>query len=128
MRLATREDDAELRAILAATPMPGRIAVSFRREPGFFDAAVVDGPFHQVVASQDKNTGRIIGFGCRSVRDRYVNGRPMPVGYLSGLRALPEYRGLGLLARGYAFFRELHRDGKAPVYLTTIAEDNEVAL
>ena len=41
LSLATPEDDAELRAILAATPMPGRIAVSFRREPSFFDAAVV---------------------------------------------------------------------------------------
>ncbi len=42
-QLATRGDDAQLRAILAATPMPGRIAVSFRRDPSFFDAAVVDG-------------------------------------------------------------------------------------
>src|SRR5262245_57528226 len=108
MRLATREDDEQLRAILAATPMPGRVAVSFRREPSFFDAAVVEGPFHQVAACQDSQAGRIIGFGCRSVRPRYVNGVPTPVGYLSGLRLLREYRSLGLLARGYRFFRELH--------------------
>ena len=107
--------------------MPGRIAVSFRREPSFFDAAV-DGAFHQVIVCRDHQEKRIAGFGCRSVRLRYVNGRPTPVGYLSGLRALPEYRPLGLLARGYAFFRDLHRDGRAQVYLTTIAEDNARAL
>jgi hypothetical protein len=128
MRLATREDDAQLRAILAATPMPGRVAVSFRREPSFFDAAAVEGPFHQVAACEDRQEGRIVGFGCRSIRPRYVNGRPAPVGYLSGLRLLREYRSLGLLARGYRFFRELHRDGRAEVYLTTIAEDNARAL
>ena len=127
-QLATRADDAELRAILATTPMPGRIAVSFRRDPSFFDAAVVDGAFHQVVVCRDQQEGRIVGFGCRSVRQRFVNGHPTPVGYLSSLRLLPEYRRLGLVARGYRFFRSLHRDGMAQVYLTTIAEDNEHAL
>jgi hypothetical protein len=127
-QLATRADDAQLRAILAATPMPGRISVSFRREPSFFDAAVVDGDFHQVVVCCDQRENRIVGFGCRSVRLRFVNGRPAPVGYLSSLRALPEYRSLGLVARGYAYFRSLHRDGKAQGYLTTIAEDNHKAL
>src|SRR5262245_53402075 len=75
-RLATREDDALLRAILAATPMPGRMSVSFRREPSFFDAAVVEGAFHQVVVCHDRQANRIAGFGCRSVRQRFVNGQP----------------------------------------------------
>ena len=127
-QLATHDDDAQLRAVLAATPMPGRIAVSFRRDPSFFDAAVVDGAFHQVIVCRDQQDDRIVGFGCRSVRHRFVNGRPTPVGYLSSLRVLPEYRSLGLLARGYAYFRSLHRDGKAQVYLTTIAEGNDRAL
>ena len=41
--IATRADDAELRSILAATPMDGVISLSFRREPSFFDAAIVEG-------------------------------------------------------------------------------------
>lgn len=127
-QLATPADDGQLRAILKATPMPGRIAVSFRREPSFFDAAVVEGELHQVVVCRDQREDRIAGFGCRSVRDCFVNGEATPVGYLSGLRALPEYRGLGLLARGYAFFRSRHGDGKTQIYLTTIAEDNDRAL
>ena len=126
--LATRADDAELRSILAATPMEGTVSLSFRREPSFFDAAVVSGDFHQVVICRDTRASRIAGFGCRSVREMYVNGQPTPIGYLSALRLLPEYRNRGLIARGYAFFRRLHADGRAPLYLTTIAEGNERAL
>lgn len=126
--LATAADDAQLRAILAATPMDGEAAVAFQREPSFFDAAVVEGPFHQTIVGRDVDGGRIVGFGSRSVRQRYVNGTPAAVGYLSSLRVLPQYRNLGLVARGYAFFRRLHADGRTPFYLTTIAEGNERAL
>src|SRR4051794_39038334 len=122
VELATPEDDADLRHILAATPMPGHIAVSFQREPSYFAAAEVDGHFRQVVAGRDLDTGRLIGFGSRSIRRAFVNGQPADVGYLSALRLLPEHRNLGLLARGYAFFRKLHADGRAPIYFTTIVE------
>ncbi len=126
--LAGPADDADLRHVLASTPMAGQMAVSFQREPSWFGAAVVDGFARQVVACRDMKTGRIFGFGCRSLRELYVNGAPTTVGYLSGLRVLPEYRNRGLVARGYAFFRQLHQDGRTPFYLTTIAEGNEPAL
>jgi hypothetical protein len=108
--------------------MEGRIAVAFHHEPSWFDGAVVDGRFRQVVACRDSQSGRIIGFGCRSIRDVYVNGSAASVGYLSSLRLLAEYRNLGLVARGYAFFRRLHQDGLANFYLTTIGEGNATAL
>ena len=108
--------------------MEGRISLSFCREPSWFAGAAVDGRLRQVIACRDLRTGRIIGFGCRSIRDAYVNGRSSVVGYLSNLRLLPEHRGLGLVARGYAVFRELHGDGRAPFYLTTIGAGNRTAL
>jgi hypothetical protein len=126
--LATTADDADLRRILEETPMPGRITVSFRREPSYFDAAQVDGRFRQVVAARDYEENRLVGFGSRSVSERYVNGWPETIGYLSSLRLLPAYRNRGLVARGYAFFRKLHADGRARLYLTTIAEGNTLAL
>ncbi len=126
--LATADDDQALRRLLAATPMPGTVSVTFRREPSFFEAAVVDGRFRQVIVARDRTTGQIAGLGCRSVRSMYVNGRPRPVGYLSSLRILEQHRGAGVLARGYAFLRELHADGRAGVYLTMIAEDNRRAV
>src|SRR5438128_9929998 len=105
--LATEADEADLRRVLAETPMPGRIAVSFRREPSYFAAAEVDGRFRQVVAARDMETGRIVGFGSRSVTQRYVNGLPTPIGYLSSLRLVMEHRNRGLLARGYPYCRRL---------------------
>jgi hypothetical protein len=44
------------------------------------------------------------------------------------LRALPEYRNGGLLARGTAYLRHLHSDGRAKLYLATIAEGNDKAI
>ncbi|MBW3540600.1 MAG: hypothetical protein KY476_10030 [Planctomycetes bacterium] len=126
--LAAEQDDAALRRVLADTPMDGRIAVSFRRDPSYFDAAVVHGRFSQTVVGRDTDTGRIVGFGVRSVREMFVNGKPLPIGYLSSLRILPPYRNLALVARGYAHFRQLHGDGRTRLYLTTIAEGNERAL
>ena len=121
--------DAALRAILAATPMNGPVAVTFRREPSYFGAAVVHGDFHQAVVCRDTHReNRIIGFGSRSVRELYVNGDARPVGYLSMLRLLEDYRRGSLLARGFRYFRELHEDRRAPFYLTTIAEGNERAI
>src|SRR5947208_16308408 len=98
--LASEADDADLRRVLVETPMAGRIAVSFRREPSYFAAAVVDGHFRQVVAARDAAAGQVVGFGSRSVRSVYVNGRPEAVGYLSSLRLLEAHRNQGLVARG----------------------------
>jgi hypothetical protein len=125
--LASPVDDADLRQILAATPMPGSIRVSFRREPSYFAGAGVDGRFRQVVAARDLDSGRLIAFGCRSLMPRWVNGRPRSIGYLSNFRVLAEHRNRGVLARGYVFLRQLHRDEQTRLYLTTIAETNQMA-
>jgi hypothetical protein len=126
--LASAADDADLRRVLAETPMPGPITVTFQREPSYFDAAVVEGDFRQVLACRDGNNGPIVGFGARAIDERYVNGRPEPVGYLSGLRLLEAHRNLGLVARGYAYLRRLHEDGRTRLYVTTIAAGNEQAI
>src|SRR4051812_8884029 len=110
--LAGAGDDADLRHLMARTPVPGAVSVSFRREPSFFAGGPVDGPFRQVLAAGDCGAGRLVGCGTRSARLRYVAGRPEPVGYLSNLRFLAEHRNRGLVARGYAFFRGLHADGR----------------
>jgi len=123
--LATPADDARLRRILVETPMPGNIAVSFCREPSYFQAAVVDGNYRQVVTARDSQDGEAVGFGSRSVSERYVNGELLSIGYLSGLRLLAAHRNRGLVARGYAYFQKLHQDGRTQLYLTTIAEGNE---
>lgn len=128
INLATPADDAALRQLLAGTPMEGDIRLAFAREPSYFAASSIDGRFTQVVVARDVAAQRIVGMGSRAVFDGYVNGRVTPIGYLSGLRLAPEFRGrTGLLVRGYRLFRELHDDGRAPFYLTMIAADNRPA-
>lgn len=126
--LANATDDDDLRAILTATPMPGMVSVGFQREPSYFGAAVVEGRFRQVVAARDTTANCIVGFGSRSVCDRYVNGQPTPIGYLSTLRLLPEHRRGRLVGRGYALLRKLHEDRRTSLYLTTIVQDNHAAI
>ncbi len=113
--LATDDDDAELRQVLAATPMPGKVSVSYRREPSYFGAAVVSGGFHQVLVLRDVEADRVAGFVSRSVRPMFVNGQPDAIGYLSALRA-------------FAQLRRLHEDGRAKLYLATIAIGNDEAI
>jgi hypothetical protein len=57
-----------------------------------------------------------------------VNGKPVRVGYLGGLRLDNRYHGrFDILRRGYDFFRELQVDAPADFYFTSIAADNERA-
>jgi hypothetical protein len=126
-RLATPADDAALCDLLAATSTEGAISLAFARQPSYFAAAEVDGRQVQVGVVRDGDSQQIVGMGSRAISLRYLNDKPMPVGYLSGLRLMPEYRGrAGLLARGYQFLHELHQDGAARFYLTTVAADNPV--
>ncbi len=81
----------------------------------------------QVIAMKESGTGAIVGFGCRSFRKVFVDGQVSTIGYLSGLRGLPEVRGGTLLARAYRYLKQLHGDGKVPYYVTTIFDDNQHA-
>ncbi|MCA9239740.1 MAG: hypothetical protein KDA37_06060 [Planctomycetales bacterium] len=128
-RLASRDDDSDLRRLLSSCPMDGGLAVLLCREPSYFDAVEIDGETVQIVTVRDRDTQELIGMGSRAIQRRFVAGVPCNVGYLSGLRLLPEYHGrAGLLARGYRMFRELHDDGLARFYLTTIAASNVSAI
>jgi hypothetical protein len=108
--------------------MEGRIAVTMEREPSFFRAAGVEGPFHQVAVGRDEETGEVVGMGTRSVRPVFLNGEVREIGYLGQLRVLhrpgkPRFVSRAL-ARGFGFMRELHGDGRTPFYLTSIVADN----
>ena len=77
--LATAADDADLRHIMAETPMAGPVSVSFRREPSYFGAAVTSGGFHQALMVRDVVADRVAGFVSRSARPMCVNGQPQPI-------------------------------------------------
>jgi len=102
--------------------MPGRIRVRFEREPSYFAGCSTS---TQVLVARDG--AHVVGVACRIIRKMYVNGVAEDVGYLGQLRVDPAYRGRMLTARGYAKMRELHADGRARGYITTIVDGNAVA-
>lgn len=125
--LATEEQDSGLRQMVRENPVTGRISVSFEREPNFFYGANIVNKFRQVLVCNDSRDEKIIGIGMRSIFDAYTNGSPVLCGYLSGLRINANYRSQTILARGYNFIHDLHRDGRVKLYLTTIISDNNYA-
>jgi len=128
LELATAADDLELRELLRRSPIPGQISVTFEREPSFFDSCRIRGDFFQVAVGRDRTTGKIIGLGTRSVASGFVNGQPLPLGYLADLRLEPQYRGGTLMARAYRFLRQLHEDRRTRLYTTLVFSENHAAL
>ena len=126
--LATPADDEALRCLLRENPIPGSISFTFEREPCYFDASAIEGPFHQTIVAREIDTGSVIALGHRSIRKLFVNGQPRDIGYMSQLRVRPDYgKGLYLargLAGGFKKYHQLHQDGRAPFYLMSVIEDN----
>ncbi len=120
--LATQNDDAGIRRLLATNPMPGRIRVRFEREPSYFAGCAPD---TDVLVARDG--ARVVGVACRSIRKLYVNGLAEDVGYLGQLRVDRAYRGQLLTARGYRVMRELHEQRPVLGYYTTIVDGNAQA-
>lgn len=125
IQLATPADDAALLEFMKTTTLPGEITISMQREPSLFAASGSMGEVHQVFVS--RADGRVVGMAERAERALYVNGVPMPVGYISGVRVDASHRGGSTLFKGFRFLRGLHERGAARVYLTTIARDNAQA-
>ncbi len=126
--LATAEDEHELRRVLEQTPMPGRMAVTLRREPSFFRAAEVEGKSRETLVCRLASDRAVVGLACRSIAPQFVNGVVTDVGYLNQLRFLAEHRRRGLVARGFEYLHERHLATGPAFYLTTIAADNQPAL
>lgn len=126
--LARRTDEPALRRLLRATPLPGEISVRLEREPCIEHANGVEGERTQILVARAAADEPVVGMAARTLLTCFVNGIPTRVGYLGQLRILPRYQGQpALLKRGYAALRELHADGVAPFYLTTIVADNRPA-
>lgn len=123
--LASAEDDKDIRRLLRENPMPGRIQVTFEREPNFLIGANVEGPFHQTILARDAETLQLIALITRSVRQVYVNGEPGSLGYLSQMRIQPGIRPMHrAISQVGNILRQLHQDGRTRLYLNSIIVDN----
>ena len=127
-KLAETSDDKALRQRLRQDSMDGAISVSFRREPSYFIGSGVQGNNHKIIKCVDKETGQLIGLGARMTLELFINGVAQKMGYLSDLRAAPDYRGGTLLSRGYRYLHHLHKLDPVPLYYSLILEGNHPAL
>lgn len=129
-RLASQEDDPELRRVLRETAMPGWVRVTFEREPAYAAASAIQGPTAQVIVARHRRTNELVGFFTRSVREAFIAGERRRLGYLGQLRLAPAWRGRPrAIIRGYQLCHQLASDGNqdTPWFLTAIVEDNQVA-
>jgi hypothetical protein len=125
--LARPADDAAIRRLLRRQAVPGRVSVTFEREPEFWKGCAVTGMDSQVLVARTVAAGEIVGVACRSVRDVFVNGRPLRLGYLGQLRVDERFRGRWMMSRGFSLLHRLHEEDPVPAYLTSIIGGNSEA-
>ena len=125
--LATPADGAELSAIYNSDDgFGGDIAVKFTREPDPHASLLAEGERVTIPVVREVETDRAVGMGACVTRTAWVDGRPTRVGYLTGLKALPEFRrGVPMIPQVYAFVREQTAD--VGCYYTTILSENTLA-
>jgi hypothetical protein len=125
--LATVDDDKAIRSLLRREPMPGRIQVTFEREPDFWLGCNITDEDCQALVARDAESEQVVGLACRSSRRVFVNGIVKRVGYLGQLRIDSRFRGQWLVSRGFARLRQLHEADPLPAYLASIVEGNKEA-
>ncbi|MBI1766571.1 MAG: hypothetical protein HYR56_34620 [Acidobacteria bacterium] len=131
VELAASGDDLAIRHLLAHNPVPGRITVSFEREPEYFAGCATLGQNCQVLvahAMPNEGAGEVVGVACRASRAVFVNGRAERLGYLGQLRVAQAQRGRWLVSRGFRFLKQLHEADPLPAYLVSLIEGNTEAL
>ncbi len=128
-RLAEPEDEADLRELLRAQPLPGWVSLAFTREPNYFAGAALEGERHAVILARDRDTGCLAGMFSRGVRRVYLNGESRWLPYLGQLRVASAHRGgYHRLRQGFELARQwLRAPDELPFELTSILADNRAA-
>ena len=106
VRLGTRADEPDIRALVGRVAMPGDVAIRFEREPDYFLGTTIMGDPCDVVVARRRGDGALAGIACRGEQGAYVGGEPTRVGYVGQIRVAPWARGHGLVMRGARLLRE----------------------
>jgi hypothetical protein len=126
--LAESQDDPGIRRLVERQAMPGRVQISFCREPDFSLGCAVTGEDVRILVARAEPDNAIVGVACRSVRRVFLNGREQRIGYLGQLRVHERWRGRWLVSRGFAALEALDRADPLPAYLASIVDGNHEAI
>jgi hypothetical protein len=127
--VAYREDDPDIRALLAENALGGWVQLSLEREPDAFAADFGLSRSHAFIIARDRETAEAVGVCERSVRDAFVDGEVRRLPYLASLRVAPAYRHrIRVLKSGFDAVRSLlHDPSDLPFALTSITAENDTA-
>ncbi len=125
--LASAADDAGVRRLVRSQAMPGRVRLSFCREPDFSLGCAVTGDDYRVLVARSVPGNDVVGVACRSTRRVFVNGREQRIGYLGQLRVDERYQGRWLVSRGFGMLAEMQRADPVSAYLASIVDGNDRA-
>ena len=123
VRLATASDDAARRALMSAVPMDAELALSVRRSPTMSALYALHArDWREWVVERD---AAVVGTGSVLVRDGWLDGRRVPVGYLGDLRLAPVVQGRLLLDRFYGpILRDAADEWSCEYFVTAIIGSN----
>ncbi len=127
VRSAEPRDNDALCQLFASVSMESELNLEIRRDPDFFALYRIQGPLWECWLGE---TGEdLAGLGAIVVRDGYLDGRPVRVGYLGDLRVASELQGRKLVPRFYGpILRDAAERFECDVFLTTIIASNRRAI
>ena len=126
-QIAGPAENVDILRLLRENWMGGRYALSLEREP---DAFATTAPRdRQTFVLARAGSGEAVGLCERVVRPSFVNGRVVPLPYLTALRVARSHRNrIAVLKGGFRTLREqADRAEDFPCALTSITADNDAA-
>jgi hypothetical protein len=124
-KIATKEDDESLRALLRDNSMDSWVNLSLEKEPSYFSAQNLMGESYTMVATDTQSKKQIGMYSC-SYMQMHLNGTKREVAYFGELRVDKEHRNkIRVLKNGYKSLHTLlpNRDINS-LYITSIANQN----
>lgn len=128
LRLAGPGDRDGIRKVFESGKFDGNFSIQFLRNPDPLISMGHDGDRAVLIIMEYVDTGEIIAVAGCIIRREYVGSEIKRIGYLTGLKILPEYqRKVHCITDGYQFIRESTRED-VDLYYTTILSSNTGAI
>lgn len=121
--VANKKDSKQINQVYENESFDGNIAIQYLRKPDTLDSYQKEGDRVVMMILRDKNASdKIIGTGGCILRKAYYQGKLRTIGYLTGLKIIPEYQ-----KKVYCIpqiYQALYEETKVDSYYTTILSEN----